>query len=431
MPARHTRKPALASVGSPDLVRGARRRGRARAAVGGRRIAAGAAAALVLALAGCGGGDDPGPADATRAATTTQQAAPPVETRAAATTAATPPPTDPVPTTTAGQPEPSSNLSDAEALGQMVVARFTGATPSSALLGRIERGEVGGVILFKDNVTGGTARVKRLVRRLQAAARRGDRPPLLIAIDQEGGEIRRLPGPPFADAANMGSASAVRRQGRLTARALKRVGVNLDLAPLADVSSGSSSFLGDRAFGTSPSRVASRACAFADGLRDGGVGATLKHFPGLGRATTNTDFDRTRIPGSLSTIRRDYAAYERCGKVSTTIVMMSSAIYPDALGPDPAVITPAAYRRELRRATGGDPLTISDDLETPAVQAHSRPSRRAIDAGLDLLLYARTEQASAQAYAVLVKDVAAGRIDDARVQDAARRIVALKRRIAE
>lgn len=384
------------------------------------------AAAAALVLGACGSDDDPaGPVAGTAPQTAAVVEAAPTTTAAAPTTTASPEPErEP-------EPEAPADLTPARALGQMVVARFDGLTPSPALLRRIRRGQVGGVILFKDNVTGGTDQVRRLVRRLQAPARQGGHPALLVMIDQEGGEIRRLPGPPEADAADMGSASAVRTQGRLTGRALKRLGITVDLAPVADVSSGRSSFLGGRAFGTAPATVASRACAFVAGLRSGGVAATLKHFPGLGRATTNTDFDRTRIAVPLADLRRDYAAYRRCGAGDTTLVMLSSAIYPDALGPDPAVLTSRVYRRELRRATGGRPLTISDDLETPSVVAHATPSRRAVNAGLDLLLYARTEQASVQAYDRLLADVRAGRIDGSRVQDAATRILALKARLEE
>ncbi|MEV4421321.1 glycoside hydrolase family 3 N-terminal domain-containing protein [Patulibacter sp. NPDC049589] len=316
------------------------------------------------------------------------------------------------------------------ALGQMIVARFSGPSPSPSLLRRVGRGEVGGVILFADNVTGGPRRVRRSVSRLQAVARRGGHPPLLVAIDQEGGSVRRLPGAPVPAAADMGSASAVRSQGRRTARLLTRAGATVDLAPVADVSSGARAFLGDRAFGRSPDRVASRACAFADGLGDGGVAATLKHFPGLGRATTNTDLARSRVAGGPAALRGDLTAYRRCGGDDTTLVMMSSASYPGLLGPLPAVLTPDAYRRELPRATGGRPVTISDDLETPAVTAHDRPARRAVNAGLDLLLYAGSERASADAFARLRADVRAGRIPKSRIRDAATRITALKARLA-
>lgn len=372
-------------------------------------------------LGGCGGDDatDRATAQATTPPSVTQRPAPTATTDDAppATTARTTPEDRPMPV--------------ADALGQMVVARFAGTTPSPELRARIRRGEVGGVILFKDNVTGGIDQTRRLVDGLQREARRGDRPPLLVAIDQEGGEIRRLPGPPEPDASAMTSAASARAEGRRTARLLRSVGVNVDLAPVADVSSGPSSFLGARAFGTSPDRVAERACGFVAGLREGGVAATLKHFPGLGVATTNTDFDRTSIDVDLERLRRDYAPYRRCGDAPTTLVMLSSASYPQALGPDPALLTAATYDRELPLATGGDPLTISDDLETPSVTAHATPSRRAVNAGLDLLLYARTEQASADAYPKLLADVRAGRIPAARVRESAAAIADLKRLVAD
>ncbi|MGE4426453.1 MAG: glycoside hydrolase family 3 N-terminal domain-containing protein [Solirubrobacteraceae bacterium] len=371
-------------------------------------------------LGGCGSDDEP--QDFAGQATGPQ---PLTQTRAPTTATGT------APETATGTAPDESKMDVGDALGQMVVARFAGTEPSATLRARIRRGEVGGIILFKDNVTGGVAPTRRMVASLQREARRGDRPPLLVAIDQEGGEIRRLPGPPEPDAAAMRSADAARTEGRRTARLLRSVGVDVNLAPVADVSSGSSSFLGARAFGTEPATVAERACGFVAGLQDGHVAATLKHFPGLGTATTNTDFDRTSIPIDLERLRRDYAAYERCGDGPTTLVMLSSAIYPDALGPDPALLTRATYERELRMATGSDPLTISDDLETPSVTAHGTPSRRAINAGLDLLLYARTEQASADAYPKLLADVRAGRIRAGRVQASAARIVELKERLAQ
>ncbi|MEV4422373.1 glycoside hydrolase family 3 N-terminal domain-containing protein [Patulibacter sp. NPDC049589] len=377
-------------------------------------------------LAGCGGGSTAPPVPPAGATTD----APVREAVPLTTSTATAPP--PSPTAPPSPPDAPTDppLPPARALGQMMVARFAGTAPSPALLRRVRRGEVGGVILFKDNVAGGGATTRQLVSRLQRAARRGGNPPLLVSIDQEGGRVRRLPGPPTPDAAGMTSEATARAQGRRTARLLRDLGINVDLAPVADVSAGLSSFLGRRAFGTTPRTVAERACGFVDGLRSGGVAATLKHFPGLGAATTSTDFDRTVIPGGRARLRRDYAAYRRCAASPTTLVMVSSAIYPDALGPDPALLTRATYARELRRATGDDPLTISDDLETPSVLAHAAPSRRAINAGLDLLLYARTEQASAAAYPRLLADVRAHRIPARRVQASASRILALKRLVA-
>lgn len=315
------------------------------------------------------------------------------------------------------------------ALGQMVVARFAGTTPSASLLARIRRGEVGGVILFADNTARGEASTRRLVARLQAAAGAGRRPALLVMTDQEGGDVKRLPGPPTTAAAATMTAAAAQRAGQRTGAYLRTLGINVDLAPVADVKRRADSFLGTRAWGTTPEQVSVRACAFATGLRAGGVAATLKHFPGLGNAPANTDDEPTTVADAAEDIRRDLAPYRRCGRRPGVLVMMSSARYPELFGTTPAVLAPEAYTT-LLRGVAGRPVTVSDDLETPAVVTERTPARRAILAGLDLLLYARTESASAAAYQRLLADVRSGRVRASRVRDSASRVLALKAALA-
>ena len=168
-------------------------------------------------------------------------------------------------------------------LGQMMVARFAGQHPSRLFLSRVESGQIGGVILFADNLAGGLSTAHALVEKLQHAAKQGGNPPLLIMTDQEGGTVRRLPGPPYLAPAAMTSDSTAFDEGQATGRLLRLVGVNVDLAPVADVERVHGSFLGSRSFGDSPILVADRACAFARGLASQRVAYTLKHFPGLGR----------------------------------------------------------------------------------------------------------------------------------------------------
>ena len=307
-----------------------------------------------------------------------------------------------------------------EALGQTIVARYAGPSPPRSLLTRIRRGHVGGVILFADNVTGGPAGVRTAIRRLDGAARRGGRPKPLVMIDQEGGLVKRLPGPPSRPASTMRSPEA---EGRATGRMLRRLGIDVDLAPVADVAH-RGTFLGSRAFGTTPDTVAQRACAFAKGLLAERVATALKHFPGLGYARVNTDDAPATIDASASALRRDLAPYRRCGTQPGTLVMLSSAVYPKLTGKAPAVLGAAAYREMPRR--GAWPVTISDALETPALSSQRTPARRAITAGLDLLLYANTEQASATAYRILLRDARAGRIPRERIDEAAKRVLGLK-----
>ncbi len=149
----------------------------------------------------------------------------------------------------------AGDLATRRLAGQRLVAGFEGRHPPQAVKRMIREGRVAGVILFSDNL-GSRDRVRRLIRRLQAIRRpRGLRDPLLVMIDQEGGLVKRLSGAPKASAQAMGRRGAdySRHQGARTARNLKRVGVNVDLAPVLDVGRpGSSIRAQHRSFGTSP-----------------------------------------------------------------------------------------------------------------------------------------------------------------------------------
>jgi beta-N-acetylhexosaminidase len=317
-------------------------------------------------------------------------------------------------------------------LGQMIVARFSGTIPSAAFLERIRKGQIGGVILFSDNVPSGSSATRALTRELQSEAARGGNPPLLIMTDQEGGEVRRLAGPPDLPAADMDSPGTASAEGAATGRLLRAVGVDVDLAPVADTEHVTGSFLGTRSFGGDPQTVASRACAFAQGLASQGIAFTLKHFPGLGRALGDTDTEAVSVDASAAELRADYRAYARCGAASRSLVMISSAIYPSLSGPLPAVMSRTIYKRELPLAVGGRrPVTISDDLQAVAISVQAEPARRAIEAGLDLLMYAQSEQASAGAYARLLAEVRAGTIPRAAISAADARITRLKRLLAQ
>ena len=249
--------------------------------------------------------------------------------------------------------------------------------------------------------------------------------------DQEGGTVKRLAGPPDLAAADMTSDLTALTQGAATGKLLRSAGVNVDLAPVADVEQEPGSFLGTRSFSNNPVEVADRACAFAQGVASQGVAYTLKHFPGLGLATADTDTNVVSVDASASELRNDYAAYEECGANRLAMIMVSSAIYPALSGPLPAVMSPEIYQHELPIALGGsDALTISDDLQSTAIAAQTAPARHAIDAGLDLLMYAQTEQASAAAYAQLLADVNSGLIPIANLRAADQKILQLKQLVA-
>jgi beta-N-acetylhexosaminidase len=287
----------------------------------------------------------------------------------------------------------AGQLSQRELAGERLVAGFRGEDPPAALRRMIARGELAGVILFSNNFD---TRVEaaHLVRGLQSIRRpRRLRYPLLVMVDQEGGPIRRLPGPPAESAAQMGERGAAfsHRRGALAGRGLRRAGFNVDLAPVLDVGRAGGAIDSERrSFGATPRQVELAGLAFADGLRGKGVAATAKHFPGLGAAQINTDFGVARIDLAKAKIRGlDEAPFAGFVHAGGELVMMSNAIYP-AFSERPAVFSPALASGELRGLLGFEGVSISDALEAAAAQAYGGPAklaRAAATAGTDLLLF--------------------------------------------
>ena len=314
-------------------------------------------------------------------------------------------------------------------VGQLIVGRYSGAQPSAAFLASVRAGRLGAVILFADNTADGPAATRQAIAKLQAAARAGGNPPLLIMTDQEGGEVRRLAGPPQLAPADMDSTAVAKAQGVAAGNLLRSAGIDVDLAPVADVER-VPNFLGSRSFGSDPDVVAKRACAFARGLQAAGVAYTLKHFPGLGRAAGNTDLQKVTIAAPAAQLRDDYAAYRACGNSPDALIMVSSAVYPSLSGSAPAVTSRRVYGHELPLALSQpNHLTISDALDTPALAGDPKPALHAIDAGLDLALLPGNEHESAHAYAQLLRAARRGTLPQSRLRSAAYAVEALKRRL--
>jgi beta-N-acetylhexosaminidase len=302
----------------------------------------------------------------------------------------------------------ATGLGDAQLAGQRIVSGFEGESVPAALRKRIAAGRIAGVILFDSNFDS-RPEARRLIGELQAIDRpRGLRGPLLVMVDQEGGAVKRLPGPPSMSAEEMGAAgrSTCRRQGAKTGRMLDRTGVNVDLAPVLDVARPGSVMDDEhRSFGPDPDLVAQCGGAFGSALGRSGVSPTAKHFPGLGAARLNTDAAVQRIGLSKSKLRRtDEAPYrEFAGSgAPDRLVMLSSAIYT-AFGDRPAAFTGSIVRGELRRRLGFRGVTITDALETASTDAFGGPTRAAklaARAGADLLLFSSLDAAKRAAKAL-------------------------------
>jgi len=370
-----------------------------------RRLVALAAAACVALVAGVvigAGAGDEGPAD--RPAAKAGTAAKP---RAAAVGAA-------------------ARLSLRRQAGQLVVMRFNGAGPPAYVPRALRAGRAAGVILFKDNIAS-RADLKRVVRTLQRAAGGS----ALVTTDQEGGEIRNLPW--AAPAAGQAAAATPERAGadaRAAARDLQAAGVNVNLAPVGDVAAGAGSVMRGRAFPGDARQVAALTAAAVRGYRGTHVAATVKHFPGLGAATENTDdapVSLTRTPAQL--LGEDLPPFRAAIAAHVPLVMASHALYP-SLDAD-AIASQSRYvlQRLLRERLGFAGVVVTDSLEARAVTERAGPAEagvRSVRAGADLVL---TTGAGSHLQ-VLRAIIAEARRSPAfrrRVAESAARVLALKR----
>jgi beta-N-acetylhexosaminidase len=294
------------------------------------------------------------------------------------------------------------SLTPQQLAGQRVIYSYAGLTPPKSLLSLISHGDVAGVIFFSANV-GSPAHLAAVVRELNQAAASKLNPvhlPLLLMTDQEGGQVRRLPGPPVLSEKQVGAAAhpwqAATQAGRGAASNLRGIGLNVNLAPVIDVYRQAGNFIDEfgRSFSSNPGKVAKLGALYATAEQQGGVGATVKHFPGLGAATRsqNTDERPVTLRLSRSAIRTvDELPYASAIAAKVKLVMVSWAIYPALDGKFPAGLSSAIVQGDLRQRLGFGGVTVTDALEAGALNPFGSIANRATlaaRAGMDLLLCA-------------------------------------------
>ncbi|WP_295836518.1 glycoside hydrolase family 3 N-terminal domain-containing protein [uncultured Microbacterium sp.] len=313
---------------------------------------------------------------------------------APATTSPTPT-TTPTPTPT---PDPLAGMSLDAKVGQlfMVGTSVDGVDPTT--LAAVRDDGVGGIFLHGRSDAGVDA-TAQLVSTFTAAAGSAG-PGLWVATDQEGGTVQVLSGPgldeiPNAVAQGQRDDATLRGDAGTWAGQLSRAGVNMNLAPVADIvtspdTAQSNPPIGQlaREYGYDGATVAAKAGAFAAGMRDGGVLPTFKHFPGLGHVDDNTDYSAQVTDDVVTADGPDVGVYSTVLPQGPAVVMMSTAIYA-GIDPD----TPAAFSPTvigiLRDRVGFDGVVTCDDLSAAdQVGGYSPADRatRAIEAGVDLLL---------------------------------------------
>jgi beta-N-acetylhexosaminidase len=288
-------------------------------------------------------------------------------------------------------------------IGRLFMAGIPGPQMDRETEALIRDHALGGIILFARNIQD-PIQVAALCRRLQEAAMWSQGIPLFLAVDQEGGRVARLREPftRFPGSSVVGNdPNATERAlefGETTAREMRLVGLNMDMAPVVDVRVGAPErHLDGRIFSDDPQRVAMLGQCVVKSLQENGVMAVAKHFPGLGRATRDPHHDLPTIEADIREIEETHLPPFRAAmKQGVSAVMTSHALYP-ALDPEyPGTLSHRIVTGLIRKQLGFDGLVVTDDLEMGAIKRGwgvAAGAAAAFAAGCDILLICKDQGA--------------------------------------
>jgi beta-N-acetylhexosaminidase len=326
------------------------------------------------------------------------------------------------------------DLSLEQKVGQLLIVGFQGTELNDVTRKHFERIKPGAIILFKRNIAT-PFQTSVLNQSLQNMALNSSHVPLLLAVDQEGGTVVRIPTEPLLPSAHALGASndpkLIFSFGRATGFVLKNLGFNMNLAPVLDLGSYRWDFIGTRAFGTNPKTVAELGTKFAEGLLSAGVLPTAKHFPGAGGLKADTHLSRVLA----NQVEEDQAVpFREFAQIFPSAVMMSHVSYlsldPSGL---PASLSKKVISNKLRRDLNFNGLVVTDDLLMKGVQVDGsleKTALRAVLAGNDLIMMSWSQQEQWRVYRFLVRAAHKGLLSQKILDQRVARILKIKRILA-
>ena len=325
------------------------------------------------------------------------------------------PPPSPSPTAQVG---PGGLTLDDE-IGAVIMVGFQGSLTETVLADWTKH-QFGGLLVvnLNHNATS-AASMKTLLNRVRAA----DRHRLITATDQEGGQVCLAISTVPCEPMPVGRAGTIRM-----ASALKSLGFDLDLGPVADVCNGQSSIMWGRCYGTSPAPVASAVAAVVDGIHAAHMLSAAKHFPGHGDTSVSSETRLPRIDESLATLQsREWPPFKAAVTHSVDFVLLGHLYYPALDKIRSADLSPVTIHK-LRSDIGFKGAIISDDMEMGAITASTPAPEAAVEFlinGGDMVMIAHHLSVANATYDAIKAAVASGRLPRARLDQAVAALQAL------
>lgn len=324
--------------------------------------------------------------------------------------------------------------SPGDLVDRVMLVGFDGSGPDADVVEELHDHHYGGVLIDGGNWSG-SASDGKLIDAIRSSVDGAGLPAPLVAADQEGGDYRALPelGPAESEAeiGADGDAAAAERWAESSGEELAHAGIDLNLAPVADIGALDSP-IAARAFSGDVGLTAAMTAASVRGCEHAGIACAVSHFPGIGAASQDTDAGPATIGLDARTLRRrDVVPFRAAFAAGAPAVVVSHGLY-SAYDP----VTPASLSRQittgmLRGELGFDGVAISDDLAAGAVSATGRPGRSAvaaINAGIDLVQVGDPDDVR-RVRLSLLDALRSGEISMGRMIEAAGRVGTLSRQL--
>ncbi|KUP23030.1 beta-N-acetylhexosaminidase [Paenibacillus sp. DMB5] len=319
-------------------------------------------------------------------------------------------------------------------IGQMLLAGIDGTRLDSEAKRMIAEDEIGGIILYKDNISS----LKSMISLINALkqSNSANKVPLFMSVDQEGGKVSRMPEEYAAIPANskvgaVNKTESAAEMGSLLAREVLSSGFNMNFAPVLDINSNPDNpVIGERSFGNNAELVSRLGIAEMKGLASEGAIPVIKHFPGHGDTSVDSHLELPVVNKSVAGLAKlEWLPFQAAVKEGADAVMVAHILYPQ-LDPDkPASLSAEIIGGLLREQMGFGGVVITDDLTMGAITDHYTLPAAAVDtvlAGSDILLIAHEYSNERKVRAALLESVRSGVIPESRIDESVYRILALK-----
>ena len=321
-----------------------------------------------------------------------------------------------------------------EKIGQMIITGFNGSEYNDDMDRLINEYKVGGVILFARNIEDSNQMIE-LTRALQE---NNNNIPLFISIDEEGGRASRLPDDveKFPSAFTIGlinDQQTAYENGKEIGYTLKRLGINLDYAPVLDIySNENNTVIGDRAFSKEESIVSTMGIATMEGIEDADIIPVVKHFPGHGDTEVDSHYGLPIVYKTLEELRNfEFIPFVKAIESGCDVIMVSHIILNEVDSSNPASLSKIVISDLLRKDLEFDKVVITDDMSMGAItsiMSIEEACIKSIEAGCDILLLGNAYEEIEQVINSIKLKLYNGEISEEQINKSVKRILELKKK---